>query len=226
MSDLHDSVSEQPLSAFRPQQVNANKHRPRGEGMLEKSLHEVGWMGAITVAKDNQVFDGSLRLEKTAHTFDGVNPIVIDSDGKRPVIVRRTDIESADSDLARKASVLANRVAEVSLDWDTDVLEQWNDEGSIEVDSMWFPDEIEKWGIDGEAPDDSEWGDAFGGLPEGDRAPFQQMTFTLHDDQVEQVKAALEFSKKIGPFDSENENSNGNALARICELFSTDYGNS
>jgi len=116
--------------------------------MLEASLSQVGWMGAITVANDNQVFDGSLRLEKSAHQFDGVHPIVIDSDGTRPIIVRRTDIESADSDIARKASVLANRVAEVSLDWDTDVLEQWNDEGSIEVDAMWFPDEVEGW--DGE----------------------------------------------------------------------------
>jgi len=45
------------------------------------------------------------------------------------------------------------------------------------------------------------------------------MTFTLHDDQVEQVKAAMEAAKSMGPFDSENENSNGNALARICETF-------
>lgn len=74
-------------------------------------------------------------------------------------------------------------------------------------------------GWDNEPPEDSEWGDAFGGLPEGDRAPFQQMTFTLHDEQVEQVKAAMEAAKAMGPFDSENENSNGNALARVCETF-------
>ena len=64
-----------------------------------------------------------------------------------------------------------------------------------------------------------------GKLPDGDREPFQQMTFTLHDTQVEQVKAAIVASKALGEFvDSPNENSNGNALARICETFVTEYG--
>ena len=61
-------------------------------------------------------------------------------------------------------------------------------------------------------------------LPSGDRAPFKQMTFTLHDDQAEQVERALKIAKSMGEFDSENENSNGNALARICETFLTDHG--
>lgn len=73
-------------------------------------------------------------------------------------------------------------------------------------------------------PAGTEWRDAFGGLPDGDRAPFQQMTFTLHDTQAEQVKAALEVAASMGAYDSPNENSNGNALARICEVFMGDYG--
>ena len=62
------------------------------------------------------------------------------------------------------------------------------------------------------------------GLPElkdGDREPFQQMTFTLHDEQAEQVRDAIEAAKAMGPFDSPNENGNGNAIARICETFLT-----
>lgn len=74
-------------------------------------------------------------------------------------------------------------------------------------------------------PDADDWATALGGLADGDRAPFQQMTFTLHDEQAEQVKRALEVAKDMGAFtDSPNENSNGNALARICEAFITDYG--
>jgi hypothetical protein len=57
-------------------------------------------------------------------------------------------------------------------------------------------------------------------LPSGDREPIQQMTFTLHDDQAEIIKEAIEKAKAIGPFvDTGNENSNGNALARVAELF-------
>ena len=53
------------------------------------------------------------------------------------------------------------------------------------------------------------------------------MTFTLHDDQVEQVKAAMETARSMGAFvDSPNENGNGNALARACEMFVTQNANS
>jgi hypothetical protein len=64
-------------------------------------------------------------------------------------------------------------------------------------------------------------------LPDGDKAPFQQMTFTLHDEQAEQVAHALEVAKKMGAFvDSPNENGNGNALSRVCEIFLGQHGNS
>ncbi len=57
-------------------------------------------------------------------------------------------------------------------------------------------------------------------LADGDREPFQQITFTLHDEQVVLVKKAIAKAKKMGPFvDTCNENSNGNAIARMSEVF-------
>lgn len=57
-------------------------------------------------------------------------------------------------------------------------------------------------------------------LSSGDREPFQQMTFTLHDSQVEIINKATKKAKGAGPFDgSPNENSNGNALSRIAEAY-------
>ena len=56
-------------------------------------------------------------------------------------------------------------------------------------------------------------------LPDGERNPFQAMTFILHDDQVEVVKAALQLAKQQGDFAGPNQNSNGNALARVCEAY-------
>jgi hypothetical protein len=88
-------------------------------------------------------------------------------------------------------------------------------------------DDLKDWGFTdfdlGLTAGDIDWSGAFD-LPDGDRAPFQQMTFTLHDSQVEQIKEALDVSKGLGAFETPNENSNGNALARICETFVTDYG--
>ena len=57
-------------------------------------------------------------------------------------------------------------------------------------------------------------------LPGGNRDPYQQMTFTLHDDQVGIVKEALTAAKANGGRDSDlNQNSNGNALAFVAQAY-------
>lgn len=60
----------------------------------------------------------------------------------------------------------------------------------------------------------------FPALPNGDKAPFQQMTFTLSDEQAGVVREAIKKAIASGPFvETDSENSNGNALARIAEAF-------
>lgn len=57
-------------------------------------------------------------------------------------------------------------------------------------------------------------------LADGDRAPFRQMTFTVHDEQHNVIEEAIAKAKKSGGESSEvNENSNGNALAFICQAY-------
>ena len=57
-------------------------------------------------------------------------------------------------------------------------------------------------------------------LADGDRAPFRQMTFTVHDEQHGVIEEAIAKAKKSGGESSEvNENSNGNALAFICQAY-------
>jgi hypothetical protein len=80
--------------------------------------------------------------------------------------------------------------------------------------------EAEEWGIDlpGFDLNANEMGDSFT-LPDGDKAPFQQMTFTLADAQSEVIKNAIADIKQTDEYKySEthgNENSNGNALYLI-----------
>lgn len=95
------------------------------------------------------------------------------------------------------------------------------DADGLNLDGLGFSDEEIGMILEGAAGvDGGEWGDAMGGLPEGDRAPIQTMTFTLHDEQAATVKEAMEKARGMGPFvDTGNENGNGNALARICETF-------
>ena len=54
-------------------------------------------------------------------------------------------------------------------------------------------------------------------LPDGDKEPFQQKTFTLHDEQAAIVDDAVTLARTNPLVDTGlNENSNGNALALIC----------
>jgi hypothetical protein len=84
----------------------------------------------------------------------------------------------------------------------------------------WDAEQLEAWGLDlpGFKVDTDELGTEFS-LPDGDKAPFQQMTFTLADEQAEQIKMAISDIKLTNEYKySEtfgNENSNGNALYLI-----------
>lgn len=71
---------------------------------------------------------------------------------------------------------------------------------------------------------DDDWESALGALPSGDKEPFQQMTFTVHDEQADTIREALEIAHRLGDYDSPNTNRNGNAIARVCETFITMIG--
>jgi hypothetical protein len=86
--------------------------------------------------------------------------------------------------------------------------------------SEWDSEQLEDWGLEvvGFDLDSDELGTDFT-LPDGDKAPFQQMTFTLADEQAEQIKNAISDIKETEEYKYAetmgNENSNGNALYLI-----------
>ena len=88
----------------------------------------------------------------------------------------------------------------------------------------WDVEELADWGVDVPGFDVSpdELTDEFS-LPDGDRKPFQQVTFTLADEQATVLKNAIAEIKKTDEFKySEtfgNENSNGNALYLIVSTW-------
>lgn len=88
------------------------------------------------------------------------------------------------------------------------------------LQAEWDLSELEEWGLDivGFDVDADEFGEDFS-LPDGDKEPFQQMTFTLADEQAEQIKNAISNIKSTEEYKyvetMGNENSNGNALYLI-----------
>jgi hypothetical protein len=94
---------------------------------------------------------------------------------------------------------------------------EWNWD---DLANEWDAELLADWGVDvggfDVSPDDM--GDDFS-LPDGDKAPFQQMTFTLADEQATVIKNAIEDIKGTEEYKYAetmgNENSNGNALYLI-----------
>ena len=149
---------------FRPASRNANKHTARGMSELQKSVQSNGWIGAMTTAADGEMIAGSARIETAAQVF-GVDaePIVVETDGRRPIIVKRTDIATADDPRAQALALSDNRVAELDLSWDVEVLAGLDAET---LGNLWTPEELSDLG--------QQWAD---GAPDVD--------FKEYDESVE-----------------------------------------
>ena len=85
----------------------------------------------------------------------------------------------------------------------------------------WDLGELTEWGMDlnfGEELNPEDCGEDFE-LPSGDKAPFQQMSFTLADAQAELIKQAMDDIKHSEEYKFVetygNANTNGNALYLI-----------
>jgi hypothetical protein len=117
------------LREFQPIAQNPNKHTPKGMGMLDAAMSRHGYVAPMTAAADGAILDGNARLETVATKFPGVEPIIVEHDGTRPIIAVRTDIPNADDPMARDIIVTANRIAEVDLEYDLDVLREFAADG-------------------------------------------------------------------------------------------------
>jgi ParB-like chromosome segregation protein Spo0J len=171
------------------------------------AIKEFGFRVPIIAKSDGLVVDGHLRLKAAKKLGLETVPVMLADD--------LTDAQ------IKAFRISVNRMADLA-EWDNELLAlELGELGELGFD-------LELTGFDGEEIKalESPQVDAID-MPElasGDRQPFQQMTFTLHDEQADQVKAAIEAAKAMGAFDSPNENSNGNAIARVCETFLTNHG--
>jgi len=129
---------------FRPARKNANKHTARGMGALQKSIQSDGWIGAMTTAADGEMIAGSARIEAVAQVFGtDAEPIIVESDGTRPVLVVRKDIPTADDKRAQRLALADNRVHEIDMSWDVEVLAGFD---ADVLGDLWTPDELSDLG--------------------------------------------------------------------------------
>jgi len=109
------------LSDYRPQRVNANRHKPFGLKLLSDSIQRDGFSAPIVAAADGEVFAGSARLEVAGDVLPA-DPIIVTSDGTRPIIHIRTDIPNADDPRARRLGVADNIIGQIDYEPDGAIL--------------------------------------------------------------------------------------------------------
>jgi len=161
---------------------------------LVKSIKEFPQMlelRPIVVNDDMIVLGGNMRLKACKEA--GL---------KEVPIIKASDL----TDEQQKEFIVKDNVGFGEWDWDI-------------LANEWDSVQLEDWGLDAwQNMDDIETSDEFT-LPDGDKEPFQQMTFTLADEQAEQIKNAIADIKLTEEYKycetMGNENSNGNALYLI-----------
>lgn len=179
---------------------NARTHDNANLEAIANSLTQFGQRKPIVISKDDIVVagNGTLAAAKSLGWID-IDVVRVPPDW--------------DHDRIKAFALADNRTAELA-DWNHELLASQ----LIELQEVDFA--IEAIGFETPPmPTTDEWESAFDATA-GDRKDVQQITFTLSTEQAETIKNALELSKSFGEFgETGNANVNGNALARICELW-------
>ena len=215
------------IGQMRAWEKNPKKHPDSNVADIARSVRRFGFVAPVVVwGSRGQIVAGHGRYLAAQMILRADPGAYLATDAPGPALIPVRVVEFA-SDAEASAYALAdNRLTEANPMEPVDVaaiLKEIQDAGGdVEVPG-WTEAEIAA--MVAPPPTDGEWGAAMDGLPTEDRAPIQTVTFTLHDDQADVVKQAIERAKGMGAFvDTGNENSNGNALARVCEMFLTGPG--
>ena len=185
---------------------NFNKGNEQGKALIKKSISEHGTGRSILVDKNAKIIAGNKTTENFKELgFEKVK--IVKAMPDELVVVQRDDID-LDTPQGRAMALADNKTSEANLEWDFEMMQE---ELPTEM--------LEDWGMnEGYNIVDIETEDAFS-LPEGDKAPFQQQTYTLADAQAIDIKNAIADVKKTDDYKHMetfgNENSNGNALYLI-----------
>jgi ParB-like chromosome segregation protein Spo0J len=183
-------ISEVKVNPNNPRLIKDDKFAKLVQSI--KDLPQMLDIRPIVVNKDMIVLGGNMRLKACKEA--GLKEV--------PIIVADNLTEEQEREFLIKDNTSGG-------EWDWQMIA--ND---------WDAEQLDAWGLDvgGFDLDSDELGTDFS-LPDGDKAPFQQMTFTLADEQAEQIKNAIADIKETEEYKYcetlGNENSNGNALYLI-----------
>lgn len=189
------------VSDLIPYVNNSRTHSDEQIAQVAASIREFGFTNSVLIDENNGIIAGHGRVLAAQKLNLEQVPVVI---------------ISGLTEAQKKAYVIADNKLALNSGWDFEVLR-------LEVETLKDLDfDIGLLGFDdvelGELLFDSDSEADFPSLADGDKEPFQQKTFTLHDEQAAIVDDAVTLARTNPLVDTGlNENSNGNALALICQ---------
>jgi ParB-like chromosome segregation protein Spo0J len=196
-------IKQVEIEKLIPYVNNSRTHDDAQVAQIAASIKEFGWTNPILTDGDNGIIAGHGRL-MAARKLGMTTVPVIELEGM--------------TEAQKKAYVIADNKLALNAGWDLEVLK-------LELDALaddGFNVELTGFSLDElndlSYGDESDVLDDMPNLASGDKEPFQQKTFTLHDEQASIVDDAIMKARTNPLVDTGlNENSNGNALALICE---------
>ena len=186
-------ITELDINKIKPYGKNAKTHPDEQVQLIANSIKEFGFKTPIVVDENFVIIQGHGRL-KASHSL-GLKTV--------PCIVA----DELSKEQVKMLRLADNKVAE--SEWDLELLDyeliDLSEDFTISDFGFSFGDD-EDFTVD---------------LPSGDREPIRNMTFTVSDEQHELIEQVLKDAKLYPLADPAgiNENSNGNALYYICEVF-------
>lgn len=125
-----------PIAQLILDEKNANKGTKRGRELLGESLEKYRAGRSVVLDRRDRVIAGNKTVE--AARAAGMKSVsVIESDGSSLVAVQRADLDLKRDKRARELAIADNRVSEIDLKWDPEVL------ASLDVDLSQFWNEGE-----------------------------------------------------------------------------------
>ena len=187
------------LKDIKPNPNNPRVLRDDKFQKLKQSITEFPKMLSLrpmVIDENNVVLGGNMRLRALQELGF--------TDVEEEWVKRSSDLTEDE----KKRFIIADNLAFGEWDWDT-------------LANDWEVVDLEAWGLEIPQFDRPEDFDEDFSLPEGDKEPFQQMTFTLADEQATILQNAIADIKKTEEYKycetMGNENSNGNALYLIIK---------
>src|ERR1700683_5212486 len=110
-----------PIAELILDEKNASKGTKRGRALLEESLGKYGAARSVVVDRNHRVIAGNKTI--VAAVAAGMKSIaVIETDGSSLVAVQRGDLDLTRDKKARELAIADNRVGELDLEWNSEVL--------------------------------------------------------------------------------------------------------